>query len=316
MGATTQHVMHGGQVLAEGASKQASALAQIAGSLQEMTVMTRQSSDNARQACTIADQTRASADQGMARMRELTDAMAAIRSSAAQTAKIVKTIDEIAFQTNLLALNAAVEAARAGDAGRGFAVVADEVRNLALRAARAAQQTTALIEESSRNVESGVVKHAEVLSQLEAISTHTDRVATVTGEMTTVTQHQSQGIQQVHDAIEQISAVTQMVAANAERSAVAAEEMSAQAEVMQALVQTFKLREAGGTPKVPGMNGVKGHTKGNGKLTAEIELNRASRMAAPVGRKGNGSGAMKSGAVKPEQVIPFDEDDAKVLRGL
>jgi methyl-accepting chemotaxis protein len=46
----------------------------------------------------------------MATMRE---AVGSAVASSEETAKIIKTVEEIAWQTNLLALNAAVEAARA-----------------------------------------------------------------------------------------------------------------------------------------------------------------------------------------------------------
>ena len=131
--------------------------------MQEMSSITRQNALNARDANGIAEEARNSADRGVESMNRMSSSINRIKSSSDATAKIVKTIDEIAFQTNLLALNAAVEAARAGDAGKGFAVVAEEVRNLAHRSAEAAKNTTNLIEEAVRNSEDGVKINSEVL---------------------------------------------------------------------------------------------------------------------------------------------------------
>ena len=117
--------------------------------------MTKQNADNSGQASNLAKEASDSATRGNNAMERMDNAINKIKNSADQTAKIIKTIDEIAFQTNLLALNAAVEAARAGEAGKGFAVVAEEVRNLAQRSAEAARNTTSLIGESVQNANEG-----------------------------------------------------------------------------------------------------------------------------------------------------------------
>src|SRR5208283_4326255 len=123
--------------------------------LQEISSMTKQNAIYASEAKRVAEAARTSADKGIESMNRMSSAISKIKTSSDSTAKIVKTIDEIAFQTNLLALNAAVEAARAGDAGAGFAVVADEVRNLAMRAAEAAKSTTNLIEGTIKKIKEG-----------------------------------------------------------------------------------------------------------------------------------------------------------------
>jgi len=86
----------------------------------------------------------------------LVEAMEAIDASSDEIGRVIRVIDDIASQTNLLALNAAVEAARAGEAGRGFAVVAEEVRNLAGRSAKAAGETSRLVESSVERARRGM----------------------------------------------------------------------------------------------------------------------------------------------------------------
>jgi methyl-accepting chemotaxis protein len=169
------------------------------------------------------------------------NAISRIKTSSDETAKIVKTIDEIAFQTNLLALNAAVEAARAGDAGKGFAVVAEEVRNLAQRSATAARNTSALIEESVKNAQGGVSISQEVAEIFRVIVEGSLKVTEVIAEIATASNEQSKGIDQLNVAVSQVNTVTQQNASNSEQSAGAAESLRSQAEDLTKMISTFTL---------------------------------------------------------------------------
>jgi methyl-accepting chemotaxis protein/methyl-accepting chemotaxis protein-1 (serine sensor receptor) len=166
--------------------------------------------------------------------------MASIQASSQQVAKIIKTIDEIAFQTNILALNAAVEAARAGEAGMGFAVVADEVRNLAQRSAQAAKDTAGLIEESIGKAQDGNHKVEQVAASISGITGSIASVKGLVDEVSVASRQQAQGIDQVSQAIAQMEKVTQTTAATAEESAAASEELSAQAAEAMAVIGRLK----------------------------------------------------------------------------
>jgi len=237
----SKQIDSGSQTLADGASQQAASLQVVSANLQAMSSMTRQTARNAQEARALAVDADHAVTEGEKGMRELSHAITKIKASADATAKIVKTIDEIAFQTNLLALNAAVEAARAGAAGKGFAVVAEEVRNLAMRSADAAKNTATMIEESVRNAESGVHIQDNVLKSLTQISIKAKKVREVMDEIAAASDQQARGVDQIHGAMERMNRLTQQTAANSEESASTAEELSSQADVTQDLVASFKL---------------------------------------------------------------------------
>ncbi len=308
----------GSQALAQGASEQASSLEEVSSSLQEMASMARQNTGNASEARSMAEGAADSTKKGVSGMGRLSVAMEKIKESSDSTAKIVKTIDEIAFQTNLLALNAAVEAARAGEAGKGFAVVAEEVRALAMRSAEAAKNTAELIDESVTNAQEGVTVHADVLAQLQEIEAGVTRVREVMAEIAAASEQQTDGVDEINGAVEEMNGVTQTTAASAEESASAAEELTGQSGRLRELVAAFrihseKLSAASGdtTAKV----GVSGEPAARGARAATGASNGGSGQPRK-GGSGNGAAGTHeaaeagNGSRMPEELIPFEDDDA------
>jgi methyl-accepting chemotaxis protein len=323
----SSEIAGGSSSLAQGSSQQAGSLEEVAASLHELASSAKQNAANAKQARGMAENARSGAAAGMSSMEKLSSAVSRIKHSSDSTAKIVKTIDEIAFQTNLLALNAAVEAARAGDAGRGFAVVAEEVRALALRSAEAARNTGAMIEESVRNADQGVSLNGEVLSHLQRINADVEKVSEVMAEIAAASDQQDQSVGQINGGLEAMNTVTQQVAASAEESSSAAIELSSQSEAMRDLVGTFQLSgtesrhataptpetahpaptpRAAVRPRPPAPGAARPAARPAPRPSARPTPVRASAPVPPVQTVGAPTGRLSS---DPARMIPFDDAD-------
>jgi methyl-accepting chemotaxis protein len=296
------------QSLAEGASRQSAGIEETSSSLEEMASMTKQNADNSNQANVMMGDTSRIVDEANIAMTELTESMNDISTASEQTAKIIKTIDEIAFQTNLLALNAAVEAARAGEAGAGFAVVADEVRNLAMRAADAAKNTETLIAETVKKIKNGSDIVSKSNDAFGKVAVGAKKVGELISEIAVASQQQAQGVHQITKAVADMDTVVQNNAANAEQSAAGAEEMSAQAEQMKGYVGEL-ITLVGGS----GNNGNHAADSGfllagcsSGPVTGRKHDARNMPDVSVPARRGAAPGGRE---ISPEQVIPMADED-------
>ncbi len=234
-------VQQGSQRLAQDGMTLAASIEEISAGLEEISGDVKQNAATAIEVQRMSEETRSTARKGAASMDAMRTSMEGIRQVFNDTAKVLDTINEIAFQTNLLALNAAVEAARAGDAGKGFAVVAEEVRALAMRSAEAARETAELVEQTAARVGESARVVDETGSLLDEIGRQVEKVSEAVAEVTAASRRQAEGIEQLTQAVGEVNSVVQSTAAASEELASAATELASQADANRQMAARFRV---------------------------------------------------------------------------
>ncbi len=164
----------------------------------------------------LARDTATAAEDGQAKLDNLTSAVERIQSGNTRIAHISNLIANIADKTYVLALNAGLEAVRAGEQGRGFGLIAHQITQLSEEVARATRDIRGLIEDATNYVQTGVnAAQAAGGAITRIVVSARDSDATIQAIAAAVEQ-QSATIQDLKDQVNQLHATGESTAAAAE----------------------------------------------------------------------------------------------------
>lgn len=199
----------------------ATSMAELVGSVHEISRSSHTTSDRATQAGDMCQegsvqigQVVGAIQQLFAEMEHSITAISAVERESQEITNAVAMIKSVSEQTNLLALNAAIEAARAGEQGRGFAVVADEVRSLAIRSHELTGEINCTIDRLQQEVGNAVQRirtsHASAGAVVQEVKSTSKAFEAITQGMSEIVGHNLQ----IATAAEQQACVVESVERN------------------------------------------------------------------------------------------------------
>lgn len=234
--------------LSERTVSQAASLEEANAAIQQLNDAVRQTAESAGDAATESAGARTEVDKGSEIVNKTIAAMNNISKSSSEIGEKVTMIDEIAFRTNLLALNASVEAARAGEAGKGFAIVAQEVRALSERCADAAREITALMNQGSEHVASGVALAQDAGTALEGIGRRVEAADELARIIATSAGSQADKLSEITASISGLDEITQRNAAMVDMAGDKIAQLEANIRALEDRLAAFETEASSGAP--------------------------------------------------------------------
>ncbi len=269
LAASSTEVLDAAEAQLHRANRQATTVGQTGGAVMGLRQMSQQATAKAEAVVELARLSEVSSSSGDFAVQQSAQAMRALREQIEavsetleklvqqthQIGSIIAVVTDLAQQSTMVALNANIEAVRAGEAGKGFALVAKEVRSLSdlsrrstdqVRSildeiAKAAAETTHVVQEGRRRADSGVeLSHAagKAIRQLaEAISQSSSAAAQISGSI----RQQGIGVEQIGQAIGEIDRDARDATRGIGQLRHASQDIKSHSDRMQAIVQRYRL---------------------------------------------------------------------------